>query len=494
MAILKKRNISLRTRITTAFVFVIIVTITILSVANHYRWYNDYIQQARDEGLILVQTLAQSSIDPIIKHDFFTLNQRVQTLIQKESVIYIVISDKNNQVLVQSESALALIPPEILGNKTSGDVPNLIQTYMNPRLQINVNDIQANALIDNRPWGRVRIGFSLEHLDREVRKNIYIVLATGLISIVIGIGVAFVLSRLITGPIEKFIHSMRTIADGDLQQEIQIETMDEFGALAKTFNHMSYSLRANKEELQQTYQRLIEKEKMAALGELAARIAHEIKNPLSIIKGSAQIFVDKRSDPVIKAEVGEYIIEEINRLSGKVRVLLDHAKPHNKNLKAIDINSVLEDSIQFWESQKNSRQKIKINRRFSDRIPPLMIDNELIRQIALNMIINSCDAMQDGGMITVETDIVLPRDMERLGIKDTLPDTRYTVLRFEDTGIGIPPADLPKVLEPFFTTKKNGTGLGLSNVNRIVENYQGKILVENIKEKGARFSIFLPST
>lgn len=97
-------------------------------------------------------------------------------------------------------------------------------------------------------------------------------------------------------------------------------------------------------------------------------------------------------------------------------------------------------------------------------------------------------------MITVETDIVLPQDMERLGIKDTLPDTRYTVLRFEDTGIGIPPADLPKVLDPFFTTKKNGTGLGLSNVNRIVENYQGKILVENIKEKGARFSIFLPST
>ncbi|NNG01536.1 MAG: HAMP domain-containing protein [Desulfobacteraceae bacterium] len=492
MAILGIKKLSLKARFISSFIFVIIVTIAILSVAQHVRWYDNYMRQLRDEGLILTQTMVQGGLDPIIKHDFFTLREHVRTLMKNENIAYILITDRYRQILAQSADADRHIPEAVTGNKTPGPEPYIVQTYYNPHHKSRINDILVYAKVDDEIWGAVRIGFSLNHIRTEIKKNIMLSIFTGLVSICIGVLVAMLLSRFVTGPIEKFIRSTRIIAGGDLEQKIQISTMDEFGTLAASFNHMAYSLRRSKEELKQTYQNLIQKEKMAALGELAARIAHEIKNPLGIIKGSAQIVTDDSIDDRDRAETLGYIIEEVDRLDEKIHILLNRAKPDAVDIKAVNVNEVLEDSIRFWESQRMRDYKITISRQFDPGLPMIFIDKEHIRQIALNIIINACEAMPKGGSIKISTRLEPGQDAPASMPDGSPRDNGVMVIGFEDTGPGIAEDLHDKIFVPFFTTKEHGTGLGLSNVSRIINNYHGKISVSTAEEAGAVFTIYLP--
>ena len=226
---------------------------------------------------------------------------------------------------------------------------------------------------------------------------------------------------------------------------------------------------------------------MAALGELMMRIAHEIKNPLGIIKGSAQILVDETEAPDVKSEVVGFIIDEINRLDIKVRDLLSHSRPKPLNLQRVDINAILEERIHFWESQRNKGKHITIARQYDQDLPLLLLDKEQIRQVVLNMILNCSESIQDSGTITVTTGLemnITDRDDSETGV--------HVLVTFKDTGIGIREDYLARIFDPFFTTKKDGTGLGLSTVHRLIENHKGKISVESEVGIGTLFKIYLP--
>ncbi len=499
MDFLNVTRLSLRMRFIYSFVFVIILTIFILSLANHFRWNRNYLRQVRDEGLILTQTLAQGSIDPIIRNDYYTLNEYVTSLIEKKNIAYVVITDRHDRVLAQSADALDIIPAEIIRNVKGIVSPYLLQTYFSPILKTRVNDISVPVRIDSQKWGTVQVGFSLEHLRAEIVKNIFVVILTGFVSVFIGIAVALILSRFVTDPIEKFVRSMKTIAAGDLEQEIQIDTTTEFSVLARSFNQMADSLRESQEELKKTYQQLMQKEKMAALGELTARIAHEIKNPLGIIKGSAQILVNEHEKDDVKIEVGGYIIEEVNRLDAKVRELLNHARPQTPALQETDINEVLEKSIQFFESQRLEEKKIRIIREFYPAMPVLLLDSEQVRQIVLNLMINAYEAMPDGGEIRIATAWTAPSvhngSIPTSGRESSRKERKNgsVVVKIIDTGTGIPAEDRSKVFDPFFTTREKGTGLGLSTVNRIIENHRGTIEMSSRLGEGTEFTITFPT-
>ena len=486
MDFLKLKNLSLKMRFVYSFILVIIITISILALTNYLRWKNNYLRQVRDEGLILTQTLAQGCLDPIIRKDFSTLNAYVNNLVKKNNIAYVIITDRHDRILAQSTGALEKIPEPITANVRGLDKTYLVQTYDNPVFGTRINDISVPVLVGTHRWGTVRVGFSLAHMRVEMTKNILVVMMTSLISVLIGVGVALLLSRLVTDPIEKFARSMETVASGNYEQEISIDTADEFALLARSFNEMAVSLKKSNEELQKTYRRLMQKEKMAALGELTTRIAHEIKNPLGIIKGSAQILVDETESADVKLEVVDFIIDEVNRLDIKVRDLLNHSRPKPPNLGNVDINELLEERIHFWESQKNAGERITIHRQYHEDLPPLQLDEEQIRQVILNLLINCCEAMPDGGTITVKTGFDPPQ-------KDCRPGNRGGVfVEFEDTGMGIRREDLGRIFDPFFTTKKEGTGLGLSTVNRIIENHKGKIRVESQIGAGTRFTLHFP--
>lgn len=502
----KPKRLSLKMLFIYAFVFVIIITITIISLTNYFRWKDYSHSKARDVGLTLTRTLAQGCEQPFIENDSFRLKEYAKKLIKDEDMYIAYVTIMNNErVLAQMPDNLGEVPQEI--NKRIKDNENdyLIQTYYNTTLNADINDISVPVLIEDRKWGTVRVGFSLEHIRKEIYRNTFAIMARGLISIGIGIVVALILSSLVAGPVEKLVKRMEEVEKGGLDQKIgdgktengkiNIFTSNEFVRMNNSFRNMTNSLKENKKELENTLNRLGQKEKMAALGVLIARVAHDIKTPLGIIKSAAQIQVDETKDPEDKIKVAPSIIQGVNQIDSMIQDLLYYAKPEQPILRKVYLNNILEKKIQLWESQGLEDQKIRITRKFNRDIPQLLLDEDQIGEITFNMIRNAYEAMPDGGEIIISTDWDLHRDINKsIGRENPVKLNRqaFVKIEFEDHGIGISKENQKEIFDPFFTTKEKGTGLGLYSVYNRVEGIKGRIDVKSEEGKGTKFTILLP--
>lgn len=214
-------------------------------------------------------------------------------------------------------------------------------------------------------------------------------------------------------------------------------------------------------------------EKLSAVGELASGIAHEIRNPMGIIKTISQIIYKEINDEELKEGIS-IIIHEINRANEVIKGLLDFAKPDIHQVKLQSIAQIIQDIILI--TKKYAQQhKVKINYD-SDGDIKILLDSEKLKQAFVNIIFNSIQAMPDGGELNVN-----------LKVTD-----KHVKISFEDTGIGIPKDKLEKIFDPFYTTKDKGTGLGLSITHRIIEEHSGHIEIESEIEKGTKIDIYLP--
>ncbi len=243
-------------------------------------------------------------------------------------------------------------------------------------------------------------------------------------------------------------------------------------------------------ESSQVYERVKERDRLAAIGEMAAGLAHEIRNPLGAIKGAAQLLIGPDGKPVeVGPETGEFldiIIEEVNRLNRVVTQFLDYARlekyePFEPN--QLDVNEVVQKTVQLL-ANRDDASGIDIDVRIDDLIPPVAGDAESLLQVFLNLGINALQAMQHGGVLEI---ITTRRRRSRLGYGS------FAEIRFRDTGVGIAGDKLKKLFIPFFTTKSRGTGLGLAISQRIVNQHGGTIEVRSNPGKGSTFSVFLPA-
>lgn len=220
---------------------------------------------------------------------------------------------------------------------------------------------------------------------------------------------------------------------------------------------------------------ILQAEKMAAIGQLAAGIAHEIRNPLGIIAGSAET-IQKHDQHKIREEMTRYILEESRRINGLITNLLDFAKPKEPQLVQCDLREVLEKTLLLLSPQAHT-----LGVEIKKEIPPVSIrvsiDPEQMRQAFTNLGVNALEAMPHGGALTVTL-------KENAGNR--------VLVQFSDTGKGVPKEMQSKVFDPFFTTKEGGTGLGLSIAHRIVAQHGGDILVEEGRQGGSTFTISLP--
>ncbi len=220
---------------------------------------------------------------------------------------------------------------------------------------------------------------------------------------------------------------------------------------------------------------ILQAEKMAAVGELAAGIAHEIRNPLSIITGSAET-MQKHDRRPIREEMLRYILEESRRINGLITNLLDFAKPKEPQLVRCDLREVLDKTLQLLAPQAH-RQGVQIQKEIPARAVLVSIDPEQMRQAFTNLGVNALEAMPGGGRL-------------RVVLKENAGDR--VLVQFSDTGKGIPKEFRSKVFDPFFTTKEGGTGLGLSIAQRIIVQHGGAIVVEGNDSEGSTFTINLP--
>ena len=238
----------------------------------------------------------------------------------------------------------------------------------------------------------------------------------------------------------------------------------------------------------QVYERMKERDRLAALGQMAAGLAHEIRNPLGSIKGAAQ-FLQPTGNAAAPAhshgdtkEFLNIIVEEVNRLNKIVSQFLDYARPYRGEQKPLEIADVLRKTLQLL--QKEDVGRFDITTAFAERLPPIRADAEQLLQVFLNLSLNALQAMPDGGRLLISTGL---RRATRRGAA-----AAFLEIRFRDTGVGIEPGDLKNLFIPFFTTKDKGTGLGLPISQRIIENHGGTIEVRSQPTEGATFTVLLP--
>ena len=297
----------------------------------------------------------------------------------------------------------------------------------------------------------------------------------------------FLFSRVINVPIKKLTDTMKKAEEGDLNARVNIKSRDEMGSLGENLNIMIEKLNVAREEAEQYHQELIQRaDRMASIGELASGIAHEIRNPLAGIQGAIQILAEEfpKEDP--RKQVSDEIQKQIYKLERLVKDLLNFAKPVTRNYLATDINELVDKVLSFFMTQRGKSVDIKIEKNFVPSLPKAMIDPSSMEQAFLNIILNAQKAMSRGGTFTVST-LALP------GRKDDGKEVQEIQIVFEDTGIGIPGENLPKIFNPFFSTRSDGTGLGLSITKNIVEQQGGKIEVESQVNAGTKFIITLPA-
>ena len=234
----------------------------------------------------------------------------------------------------------------------------------------------------------------------------------------------------------------------------------------------------------QVYERMKERDRLAALGQMAAGLAHEIRNPLGSIKGAAQ-FLQPAAAKLTGDSTKEFldiIVEEVNRLNKIVSQFLDYARPYRGEQRPLEVNEVLKKTLQLIAKEENNG--VEINSRLAEGLPPVRADAEQLLQVFLNLSLNALQAMPQGGQLLLSTSL---RRATRRGAA-----AAFLEVRFRDTGVGIPPGDLRNLFIPFFTTKEKGTGLGLPISQRIIENHGGTIEVRSQPGEGATFTVLLP--
>jgi two-component system sensor histidine kinase HydH len=253
----------------------------------------------------------------------------------------------------------------------------------------------------------------------------------------------------------------------------------------RLYQELAETLAETNRQLEQAQAEARRSERLAALGQLSAGLAHEIRNPLGVIKGSAEMLTQRLKDSSpLATELAGYISSETNRLSALVTRFLDFARPLHADLKPQDIAAVLEraltDVARLWKGAP-----IRVEKQFEPSLPPIAMDEGLCEQAFINIVQNAYDAMgANGGELRVR--IARSEERGREGVE----------VRIEDNGPGIPVELREQIFNPFFTTKKTGVGLGLSIVSKVMDEHRGSIRIEDPGEgthkTGARFVLFFP--
>jgi signal transduction histidine kinase len=238
-------------------------------------------------------------------------------------------------------------------------------------------------------------------------------------------------------------------------------------------------------ENSQLYQQMKEKDRLAALGEMAAGLAHEIRNPLGSIKASAQYLAETSEQPADRSEFLEIIVDEVDRLNRVVSSFLDYARPGHTDPEPICVNSAVQLTLQFLKPECDSAN-VALHVTMDPELPRARIDIERLRQVFINLVQNAVQAMTGGGDLYVETRI---QDRIRFGGDAR----RWVQISVRDTGPGIAPGLLPNLFVPFVTTKQQGTGLGLAISQRIVSEAGGRIDVRSREGHGTTFIVMLPA-
>jgi signal transduction histidine kinase len=300
--------------------------------------------------------------------------------------------------------------------------------------------------------------------------------AAAVVATVIGCVLALYFSLSIVKPVRRLAAATTRIARGEWETTLPIDSHDEVGELTESFNKMSVALMQKREELETTYRELARRERMAEIGNFSMMIAHELKNPLGIIKGSVDIIAKEGVKSKVRKTMIEYIQDEVRRLNRLVEDFLSFARPKPAYKSMLNINQVVNKIVAMVPLQEFNEKEIALQVHLAADVREVNVDEHQLYQALLNVFTNAVQAIPGRGEITIST------ANQKGGV----------VIAVSDSGVGISDEEKGKVLEPFFTKKQQGMGLGLAVVKKIMDNHNGEIRITDRPGGGAVFSLWLP--
>jgi len=318
----------------------------------------------------------------------------------------------------------------------------------------------------------VRVEASAGFLDT-INRVAVVQLTIALVITALAVLLGILIAGSVVTPIKKLVQASESIAEGNLDTEVNIASRDEIGLFAETFNQMAKNLKKLYEEVAAHGKQITE---------LSASVAHEVRSPISAIQGFTELLEDELEGDDFRLEYINDIKGEIVILNSKVTDFIHFARPLTIEPNPLDITEILETAMSSMDKEILDNN-ISVRYVFADDLPIMMGDYEQLRGLFVNLIRNAIQAMKNGGELTISAN-ALNQNFQN--------DRSFVEIIIEDKGCGISPEDLEKVFDPFFTRKSNGTGLGLSICKKIVTAHNGEIRLESVLGKGTTVRVFLP--
>jgi signal transduction histidine kinase len=303
---------------------------------------------------------------------------------------------------------------------------------------------------------------SLEDNVEAQRRSLALIVFTWIGSLGLGVVLSVYVIRRITRPLVQLSMAARNMGQGVFDGEVKVEGKDEIAMLAETFDQMIRRIKEQIASLRQANSMLIAQERLTAIGQLAAGIAHEIRNPLSAIKMNVQILARKSDAQGLDREYWDILIKEVNRLERIVNDTLEYTQPPALSKTWCDLHRIIESSKEII---RQNGDEISFDESYDWTIPKLFMDEGRIKQVLLNLLINAAQSMETHRRIGIATGLIRQ------------DGGRWARIAVSDMGRGIRPEHLERIYDPFFSTKSKGIGLGLSISKRIVEEHGGRIEV-----------------
>lgn len=387
---------------------------------------------------------------------------------------YLPTENERGEMIKKNLKELTNLPPLVNADRLG----NNRQNFPNADARNGESDAEANVIPIETNQGRYYVMVILRTDRNEAFRRAAEPLVYNLAVLLFSSATTIFLVWRFTRPIADLSEAARRIAGGDLTVRVPENTgRDEIGQLAAQFNEMTAQLE-KKSELEAQLQLA---EKSAVIGRLGSAIAHEIRNPLNYINLTLDHLRAKLApETAEKRETFEKLINqlktEVARINRQISDFLNYSRPLKLNLKATDIKEVVEDSLHIIEAEA-CEQNITINLTTEENLPAAAADGEQLHLVFNNLFINAMQALENRGG----------------KLKIAISPAEYTIrIEISDTGCGISGENLPKIFEPYFSTKETGTGLGLATVKKIIDDHKGNIEVESKPNEGTKFTIELP--
>ena len=467
----------LNTKLVMIMLTMLVIAMLILFVLNQFS-QNDLVQEIQESSTVVSKAIQLSVEDLTSETDVesSSLKEYLQQA-RNKGVNQINIINNEGEIINSSDPAQIGKKREIKklekGLKASrrgvGSVSSL-KPY----------DLVVPVIVGDEQLGYVQVDLLLDNI-RDIQHANFVrrLVATSLVFLV-GMFLTIFLARRYTFPIHRLATGVKNVSAGDLSVTFNVESGDEIGELAENLNEMVDKLK-QKELLEK---RLFEAEHLSKVGQLAAGIAHEIRNPLNYIslaidhlKGEFLPLCPDRGDELVS--IANNIKEEVRKANYMVLNFMNYGRPLKLRVQRITYPELIDKAMPIM-LDRLKEQRIEVVRDIQEGLPPMQVDPELMRNCLCNFITNGAQAMPDGGIITLGAHFD--------------PDAQVVHLSFSDQGVGIAPQDLEKVFQPYFTTKEAGIGLGLAITERIVKEHGGTLQVESRKGEGTCFTVSLPLT